>query len=195
MFIYNKILKEWEQKGFYFLFICTISFFIIYWFLFTSDKQDGTYDKINLKPLRLFEYKEKPKYPIILSQNFNNNIKKSSKGETECRRVLENIFNRPFPNVRPKFLKNVVTGENLELDMYNPELRLACEYNGQQHYKFNKFMHKGSSTNFQNQQYRDIMKRDLCKKNNINLIEVPYTIKHDDIEQYIIYKLKNLNYI
>ena len=79
--------------------------------------------------------------------------------------------------------------------MYNPELRLACEYNGQQHYKFNKFMHKGSSTNFQNQQYRDIMKRDLCKKNNINLIEVPYTIKHDDIEQYIIYKLKNLNYI
>ena len=56
-------------------------------------------------------------------------------------------------------------------------------------------MHKGSSTNFQNQQYRDIMKRDLCKKNNINLIEVPYTIKHDDIEQYIIYKLKNLNYI
>ena len=76
MFIYNKILKEWEQKGFYFLFICTISFFIIYWFLFTSDKQDGTYDKINLKPLRLFEYKEKPKYPIILSQNFNNNIKK-----------------------------------------------------------------------------------------------------------------------
>ena len=33
-----------------------------------------------------------------------------SRGEAECRRVLENKFNAPFPNTRPYFLRNPVTG-------------------------------------------------------------------------------------
>ena len=119
---------------------------------------------------------------------------KLSKGEAECRRVLEKIFNMPFPNVRPDFLRNKVTGENLELDMFNPHLRLACEYHGKQHFQFNKWMHK-TPQNFQNQQYRDIMKRDICQKLKIHLIEVPYTVKFEDIESFIISKLKSLKLI
>lgn len=207
MFIYNHIAQKWEEKGFYVLFVCTISFLIIYWFLFTIDKEDGTYNKLDINPVKYLLDSPKPS-PIIYDpipnyypkQNIYNKIlidhnNKGSKGERECRRVLESIFKKPFPNVRPNFMKNKVTGENLELDMYNPELRLACEYNGQQHYKFNKWMHKGSSSNFQNQQYRDIMKRDLCHKNNINLIEVPYTVKIHEIESFIINKLQKLYYI
>lgn len=206
MFIYNYIAKKWEEKGFYVLFCCTILFFITYWFLFTMDNEDGTYNKIEINPIKLLldtppppstllQHQYIPNYPKPKTYNRTLIDNKGSKGERECRRVLETIFKRPFPNVRPRFMRNEVTGENLELDMYNPELRLACEYNGQQHYKFNKWMHKGNSSNFQNQQYRDIMKRDLCQKNNINLIEVPYTVKHHDIQYYIINKLKNLNYI
>ena len=43
---------------------------------------------------------------------------------------LQNRFNKPFPKSRPNFMFNSVTGENLELDMFNKELLLACEYDG-----------------------------------------------------------------
>jgi len=67
-----------------------------------------------------------------------------SKGETECRRVLQKIFQRPFLKARPDFLNNPVTGNqfNLELDCYDHSLKLAVEYNGQQHYQYNKFFHR-----------------------------------------------------
>ena len=44
------------------------------------------------------------------------------------------------------------------------------------------------------QKYRDDMKKRICKENNINLIEVPYTIKINDIEKYIIENCKKLGY-
>lgn len=201
MFIYNKILKIWDEKGLVIMFIGIIVFFIVYWFLFTSENNSGTYQKISLKDLLINNFSNQP---VRYNPTFHvrpetkpyrqSPVPKCSKGEAECRRVLENIFNVEFPNVRPHFMRNAVTGENLELDMYNKSLNLACEYNGQQHYKFNKWMHKNSS-NFQNQKYRDIMKRDLCKKYGINLIEVPYTVKINDIESFLINRLKKLNYI
>ena len=112
----------------------------------------------------------------------------SSKGEYECKRVLENIFERPFNKARPAFLNNSVTGQNLELDCYNPELKIACEYNGEQHYRFIPFFHK-SKEFFTHQKYRDYMKRNLCEKEGIFLIEVPYTIQIPEIESYIKDKL------
>ena len=67
-----------------------------------------------------------------------------SKGEIECRTVLENIFKRPFRKKRPSFLENKAlnNGLNLEIDCYNEELKLGCEYNGRQHYKFTPFFIK-----------------------------------------------------
>ena len=114
-----------------------------------------------------------------------------SKGETECRRVLEKLFEKPFPKIRPDMLRNPITeGENnLELDCYNPELKLAVEYNGIQHYKYVPYFHK-TKESFYNQKYRDYVKRDLCKKNGIVLIEVPYTVKVQDIEEYLKKELK-----
>ena len=51
MFIYNKILKLWDEKGLTIMFTFIIIFFIVYWFLFTSENKDGTYNKISLKNL------------------------------------------------------------------------------------------------------------------------------------------------
>jgi hypothetical protein len=119
---------------------------------------------------------------------------KDSAGETECRRVLEQIFKKPFNKDRPNFLKNNVnTGANLELDCVNYDIGLACEYNGAQHYKYIPHFHKNKEA-FLNQKYRDEMKRNLCEKNNIKLIEVPYTIKVSDIQQYIIRDLQSKNF-
>lgn len=116
--------------------------------------------------------------------------KRESSGEIECRRVLESIFKRPFNKIRPDFLRNHVIGtNNLELDCYNHDLKLAVEYNGQQHYKFTPYFHKSYDA-FHNQKYRDYIKSDLCRKNGITLIEVPYTVQVPHIEQYLITKLK-----
>lgn len=125
---------------------------------------------------------------------FNNNVqqryfkqpKSTSKGEDECRKSLQLLFNRPFYSQRPNFLQNPVTGGNfnLELDCYDEDLRLAVEYNGIQHYKYIPYFHKNYEA-FLNQKYRDDMKRRICIDNNIILIEVPYTVKLKDIYEYI----------
>jgi len=109
-----------------------------------------------------------------------------SKGETECRRVLEKVFGRPFNKIRPNFLNNPVTdsGHNLELDCYNQDLRLGVEYHGKQHYEYVPYFHKNKEA-FYNQKYRDELKKRMCKDNGIVLIEVPYTVKENDIEDFL----------
>ena len=124
----------------------------------------------------------------------NSQETKSSKGETKCREFLEYLFGKKFDNVRPAFMVNPITNQCLELDCYNEELRLAVEYNGIQHYKFVSFFHRNND-HFMTQKYRDDMKRRICKEQNINLIEVPYTIKLEDIEDFIIKNCKKLGYI
>ena len=115
-----------------------------------------------------------------------NRVRPDSKGEIECRKVLEKIFNKPFNKARPDFLNNPVTGGNfnLELDCYNEELQIALEYNGIQHFKYVPYFHKNNEA-FLNQKYRDDMKRRICKEQNIILIEVPYTVKLENIERFI----------
>ena len=136
---------------------------------------------------------------LVLATNINNNnnIRRRpptlSKGEIECRRVVEKIFRRPFPKCRPDFLRNSVTSDdfnnnNLEIDCYNDELKIGIEYNGVQHYKYIPFFHKNKEA-FYNQKYRDEMKRVKCQQNGILLIEVPYSIQVENIEEYIKSKL------
>ncbi|AOC55174.1 hypothetical protein LCDVSa090R [Lymphocystis disease virus 3] len=106
----------------------------------------------------------------------------SSKGEMICKQTVEKLTGKSFVKTRPKFLLNKVTGRNLELDCYNAELKLAVEYNGEQHYKYKPFFHK-TIGEFRELKYRDLLKQIMCKEADITLITVPYTIK--DIEGYL----------
>lgn len=114
---------------------------------------------------------------------------KDSKGEMECRRVLEKLFKKPFTKSRPDFLNNDVTYQNLELDCYNSELKLGCEYQGEAHYKYIPHFHKNMDA-FRNQQYRDYMKKQKCKENGVVLIEVPHTVDIENMERYIARELE-----
>ncbi len=116
---------------------------------------------------------------------------RQSKGEAECRRVLEKLFGRSFPNRRPVFMMNAITGKPLELDCCNEDMKLAVEYNGVQHYKYTKAFHKNYET-FRLQQYRDEMKQRLCDQNNYTLIVVPYTIPVEQIESFLVGELSRL---
>lgn len=108
-----------------------------------------------------------------------------SRGEIQCKSIAESFFNKPFKKCRPEFLRNPITQERLELDLYNDELRLAIEFHGQQHYFYSKFYHSQSKDKFQNQQYRDFLKRDLCRQHRIHLIVVPFSIGPDDMEPFL----------
>jgi hypothetical protein len=108
-------------------------------------------------------------------------------GEAKCKFILETIFNKKFIKTR----KIIDTG--LELDMYNEELNLALEHNGIQHYiEHPKHFHKNGG--FEEQQERDNYKLNFCISNNINLIIVPYTVKGDNLIEFIYNKLIELNY-
>ena len=138
-------------------------------------------------------------YALQTAQNVNDYRKpkkNESKGELECRRVLEDMFQRSFEKARPDFLNNPVTGGgfNLELDCFNPGLRLAVEYNGIQHDKFVPYFHKNKEA-FYNQKYRDELKRRMCKDNMITLIEVPHTVKVENIKNYLTKELLKHGFI
>ena len=132
------------------------------------------------------DVKEKPKK--VFEERRTGGSGFQSKGELECRRVLEKYTKKKFPSSRPNIMNNEITKFNLELDCYNPELKIGCEYNGQQHYKYTPYFHKNKEA-FMNQKYRDALKKHYCRNNGIFLIEVPYTIKLQDIEGYITKKL------
>jgi hypothetical protein len=108
-----------------------------------------------------------------------------SRGERLCCQTMENIYGVPFSTVRPDWLSNPETGRNLELDCYNSELQIAVEYNGEQHYKWPNFTNQ-TYQQFIDQVRRDSLKMNLCDRNGVYLIVVPYNVPHDKISSYII---------
>lgn len=79
----------------------------------------------------------------------------------------------------------------MELDGFNKRLKIAFEYNGPQHYKFIKHYHK-TFQSFVDQLTRDEIKKDLCDKKDIILIIIPYNIKPNKMQDYIIKEFNRL---
>lgn len=111
------------------------------------------------------------------------------KMERICKITLEILTGYEFSSVRPDWLKNPLTGRNLELDCYNDTLKLALEYNGKQHYVFTPRFHKNEH-DLELQIYRDELKQSLCDQNGVTLIIVPYTISEQELCSYILRKLR-----
>lgn len=121
-----------------------------------------------------------------------------SRFETTCKKLIIKITGSDFISIRPNFLKTE-TGRNLELDLFNEELLLAFECDGTQHDKYNSKFHE-SEEDFIKQQERDNKKKELCKKENVYLINIKYSTDEKKLydfikKEYIIFlkwKLNNL---
>lgn len=113
----------------------------------------------------------------------------SSRGERYCIQVLEALFpGYTFSKVRPPWLKNPKTGRALELDGYCPELKIAVEYNGIQHYRWPNYLHTPLK-DFVRQRERDKIKEELCRANNVCLLRIPYTVPLERIPLAVYAKL------
>jgi hypothetical protein len=105
-----------------------------------------------------------------------NQVRKVSIGEELTTKALESLLGRQVKSqIRPLFLRNPETGRPLELDCYDPISQIAVEYSGRQHYEFPSSFFTNVD-DFYNQIYRDQLKRELCDKNGVYLIVVPYWV-------------------
>ncbi len=94
------------------------------------------------------------------------------KSEKYIRAIFEELTGKEFVKIKPNWLINDKTNWKLELDGFNEETKIAFECQGSQHYKTEKRFQK-TKEKFEYQQYRDNLKKELCKINNVNLICVP----------------------
>lgn len=99
------------------------------------------------------------------------------KNKNECKNIIEKLTGYDFIKERPRFLNR------LEYDGYNDELKLAFEYNGEQHYNYISFFYSGKKSNFKKQKQNDLKKKELSHKNGIYLITIPCYI--EDKKSYI----------
>lgn len=108
------------------------------------------------------------------------------------RTALEFLTGRSFVKVRPSWLRNPLTGRCLEIDAWNAELQLACEFQGYQHSVFPNCFHK-SYDEFERQQQRDKFKAKTLSAMGIRLLEVPHTVVASEIPSFLAMHLSEWN--
>ncbi|MHA2282909.1 MAG: hypothetical protein ACXAC5_18865 [Promethearchaeota archaeon] len=113
------------------------------------------------------------------------------KFESFARKFFEEIFQKEFPKERPNWLVNS-RGNQMELDGHNKELKLAFEAQGEQHYRAVAYFNQ-TLKDLRQRKEDDLMKMDLCKQNDVILIQVPYYIPPSKMQQYIINQYESLS--
>lgn len=109
------------------------------------------------------------------------------KNEEECRDILQEITGEKFPKSNPEWLINPNTGRKMELDGLCEKLKIAFEYDGKHHFQNTNYAKNDVTTTNE----RDLIKDELCLKNDIRLIRIPFYIK--DKYSYIKNKVKHNN--
>lgn len=113
-----------------------------------------------------------------------------SKAEERAREIFETLTGYRFIKCRPKWL------DNLELDGFCRELKLAFEYNGPPHFDpdiYSTGNHLRDMLNIFNIQNRDAFKIQRCEELGVKLISInQQTISLTCLRKYILNSLINI---
>ena len=93
---------------------------------------------------------------------------RSSKGEIKIRKFF---FDKGIEVIEQQTFEGCVYKRKLKFDFYVPSLNLCIEWNGEQHYEHVNLYHRRGNS-LQKQQHKDKIKRDFCRLNNIQLLEL-----------------------
>ena len=116
--------------------------------------------------------------------------------EEITRWFFKKIFQHPFPTtplrlIIPKFTGNMHFDGYSKLQLNGKNVKIAFEYNGRQHYQFPNHFDK-TYKKFLKRKERDLKKIELCKEYNIKLIIIPFTIRPEVRQNYIIKEFQRL---
>lgn len=160
--------------------------------------KNQNYDK-NLKEFIFYRYKNLGDFDIVIEEWMKEaenlvrdklNIPRIGEGwisETILYNMVKDICDRynieAIHHSRPPFLGGQ------ELDIYIPDLKIAFEYQGRQHYEPIDFF--GGDEGYNYRKNLDKRKKQLCDQNNIMLIEIRYDeeISIEKISKILIEKL------
>ena len=152
-----------------------------------SKQYSGINDKLEIKCNNGHLYK-------VTFQSFRHSntrcpICYQTKGENK---IYNFLVKNKILNMQQYKFEDCKNKKELPFDFYLPEYNLCIEYDGIQHFKPVDFF--GGEESFIKTQQRDAIKNDYCKKNNINLLRIPY-LDFDNIENILKEKLniKNTN--
>ena len=121
-------------------------------------------------------------------REYNLDLKKYTKQRENCsfyhkiaRVLLKEVFRGYSIYEEVKLPGSVKPSKKsvLYLDFYIPSAIMAVEVHGQQHFKFVPYFHK-SKAGFAMAKKRDMDKREWCRTNGIELIE----LRWDDSQEY-----------
>jgi hypothetical protein len=112
--------------------------------------------------------------------------------ERLTRHTFEALLGVLFKKALPKWLVNPNTRRRLELDGYNEELRVAFEYQGDQHNRV-VLPFKMTAERLRRQQERDSIKREICAVRGVRLIEVPSDVPATDLPKLVHGALSTFN--
>lgn len=111
---------------------------------------------------KLAEIKAEMQKEGLIKSNFHN----------ENERKLFFLVKEKYPDAIYQYKEEWL--DKLSLDIYIPSIKVAIEYQGGQHYKSVRFY--GGKENLEKIQSRDALKKELCSKHNVELIEWKYDV-------------------
>lgn len=107
---------------------------------------------------------------------------KGSKSEEIARTTFKQLFGKDFKKRRPKWLINN-RGRQMELDGFEPELGIAFEYQGRQHFEDVGVYRMGKK--LAQRKLDDETKRRLCAEHGVHLVELRWDQSYEDFASVI----------